>query len=46
MAVKAPLALIHCALGRASNWRGFLNALDRPVSPLLIELPGHGLAED
>jgi len=46
MAVKSPLALIHCALGRASNWRPFLNALERPVSPLLIELPGHGLAED
>lgn len=45
MAVKTPLALIHCALGRASNWRGFLNAMERPVSPLLIELPGHGLAE-
>ncbi|MEM7719014.1 MAG: alpha/beta hydrolase [Pseudomonadota bacterium] len=45
MAVKEPLALIHCALGRASNWRPFLNALERPVSPLLIELPGHGLAE-
>jgi len=46
MAVKSPLALIHCGLGRASNWRPFLNALERPVSPLLIELPGHGLAED
>lgn len=45
MAVKQPLALIHCGLGRASNWRPFLNALDRPVSPLNIELPGHGLAE-
>ena len=45
MAVKQPLALIHCGLGRASNWRPFLNVIDRPVSPLLIELPGHGLAE-
>ncbi|MEM9427487.1 MAG: alpha/beta hydrolase [Pseudomonadota bacterium] len=45
MAVKQPLALIHCMLGRAANWRPFLNALERPVSPLLIELPGHGLAE-
>lgn len=45
MAVKAPLALIHCALGRASNWRPYLNLMDRPVSPLTIELPGHGLAE-
>lgn len=45
MAVKQPLALIHCGLGRAANWRPFLNVLDRPVSPLLIELPGHGLAE-
>ena len=45
MAVKQPLALIHCGLGRASNWRPFLNALERPVSPLNIELPGHGLAE-
>ena len=46
MAVKQPLALIHCGLGRAANWRPFLNLIDRPVSPLLIELPGHGLAED
>ncbi len=46
MAAKQPLALIHCALGRASSWRPFLNALGGSVSPLLIELPGHGLAED
>ena len=45
MAVKQPLALIHCGLGRAANWRPFLNVIERPVSPLLIELPGHGLAE-
>ncbi len=45
MAVKQPLAMIHCGLGRAANWRPLLNVLDRPVSPLLIELPGHGLAE-
>lgn len=46
MAIKAPLALIHCGLGKASNWRPLLNALPRPVSPLMIELPGHGLAAD
>lgn len=46
MAVKTPLALIHCALGKASNWRPLLNVMPRPVSPLLIELPGHGLAEN
>jgi len=46
MAVKTPLALIHCGLGRASNWRPFLSALGGNVSPLSIELPGHGLAED
>ncbi len=45
-AKKTPIALIHCALGRAGNWRPFLNALDMSLSPLLIELPGHGLAED
>ncbi len=45
MVVKAPLALIHCGLGKASNWRPLLNHMDRPVSPLLIELPGHGLAD-
>lgn len=44
MAAKKPLALIHCMLGRASNWRPFLNALGGSPSPLLIELPGHGLA--
>ena len=46
MATKAPVALIHCTLGRASMWRPFLNALGGSTSPLLIELPGHGLAED
>ena len=46
MAAKSPLALIHCALGRASSWRPFLNALGGSHSPLLIELPGHGLADD
>ena len=46
MAAKKPLALIHCALGRAAMWRPFLNALGGQTSPLLIELPGHGLAED
>ena len=46
MAAKKPLALIHCGLGRAAMWRPFLNALGESISPLLIELPGHGLAED
>ncbi|MBT8424482.1 MAG: alpha/beta hydrolase [Silicimonas sp.] len=46
MAAKAPVGLIHCALGKASNWRGLLDALGPDVSPLQIELPGHGLAED
>lgn len=46
MAVDQPLALIHCTLGKAGNWRGFLKELDSPVSPLLIELPGHGNTED
>ena len=46
MAEKAPVALIHAALGKAGAWRGFLDALGSDVSPLLIELPGHGLAED
>ena len=46
MSAKSPLALIHCGLGKASNWRPLLNAMDRPVSALNIELPGHGLAED
>lgn len=46
MAAKKPLALIHGALGKAGVWRGFLNALGPSVSPHLIELPGHGLAED
>lgn len=45
MVAKTPVAMIHCALGRASNWRPMLNAMDQSVSPLLIELPGHGLAE-
>lgn len=46
MAAKAPLALIHCMLGRAATWRPFLNALPASISPLVIELPGHGLADD
>jgi pimeloyl-ACP methyl ester carboxylesterase len=43
---KTPLALIHCSLGKAGNWRPFLDALGGDVSPHLIELPGHGLADD
>lgn len=46
MAPKKPIALIHCALGRAGNWRGFIDALGPNVSALKIELPGHGLAEE
>ena len=46
MAAKAPLALIHPMLGRAATWRPFLNTLPSSISPLLIELPGHGLADD
>ena len=46
MAAKTPLALIHGGLGRAANWRPFLSAFGGDVSPLLIELPGHGLAEE
>ncbi|NNE79678.1 MAG: alpha/beta hydrolase [Silicimonas sp.] len=46
MAAKAPFALIHGWLGRAADWRPFLNSLGGSTSPLLIELPGHGLAED
>lgn len=42
---KRPLALIHCALGRASNWRRFIDAIGPDVSPLQIELPSHGLAD-
>ena len=43
---KSPLALIHCGLGRAIYCRPFLDDFGGYVSPLLIELPGHGLAED
>ncbi|MCV6594583.1 MAG: alpha/beta hydrolase [Silicimonas sp.] len=46
MAAKTPIALIHCSLGRAAGWRPFLNGLGGSLSPLLIELPGHGLAPD
>lgn len=46
MAERKPIALIHSMLARASAWRPFVNALDMPVSPLRIELPGHGLAPD
>lgn len=46
MAPKTPLALIHCGLGRAASWRPFLNEITESVSPLMIELPGHGLADD
>lgn len=45
MAPKKPLALIHAGLGKAGNWRPFLNALGGSLSPHMIELPGHGLAE-
>lgn len=46
MAPKKPIALIHCGLGKAGNWRGLLNALGGGFTAHNIELPGHGLAED
>ena len=42
-----PLALIHCALSHGGSWKGFLDALALDdVEPILVELPGHGNAED
>lgn len=41
-----PLALIHCGLAHGNVWRPFLEALNLDVDPILIELPGHGDAED
>jgi len=40
------LALIHCALAHGDVWRPFLDALNLDVDPILIELPGHGDAEE
>ncbi len=41
-----PLALIHCGLAHGNVWKPFLAALNMDVDPILIELPGHGDAED
>ncbi|MEM9971070.1 MAG: alpha/beta hydrolase, partial [Pseudomonadota bacterium] len=42
-----PIALIHCALSHGGQWRDFLSALNMDdVEPILVELPGHGKAED
>ncbi len=41
-----PLALIHCALAHGNVWQPFLDALSPDVDPILIELPGHGDAEE
>ena len=46
MAAKQSIGLVHCALGKAGNWRGFLSALGGDLTPYQVELPGHGLAED
>ena len=41
-----PLALIHCGLAHGNVWGPFLDALNLDVDPILIELPGHGDAEE
>lgn len=41
-----PLGLIHCGLADASAWDRLLEALALDVDPVLIELPGHGTADD
>ena len=41
-----PLAFIHCGLADASEWDPLLEVLGSDIEPILIELPGHGSAED
>ena len=41
-----PLGFIHCGLADARAWDGLIEALALDVDPVLIELPGHGTAED
>ncbi|NNL19436.1 MAG: alpha/beta fold hydrolase, partial [Boseongicola sp.] len=41
-----PLGFIHCGLADARAWDGLIDSLAMDVDPVLIELPGHGTAED
>ena len=41
-----PLGLIHCGLADANAWDRLLEELALDVDPVLIELPGHGTADD
>lgn len=41
-----PIGFIHSALADAGAWDGLIEALDMDVEPVLIELPGHGTADD
>ena len=44
--MSKPLALIHGGLMHGRVWEPFLKALNLDVDPILIELPGHGDAEE
>ncbi len=46
MTTTAPIGLIHCALAHGGVWRRFIEELGRPITPILIEQPGHGTAPD
>lgn len=40
------IGFIHSGLADASAWNGLIEALAMDVEPVLIELPGHGTADD
>lgn len=40
------IGFIHSGLADAGAWDGLIEALAMDVEPILIELPGHGTAED
>lgn len=41
-----PLGFIHCGLADGRAWDGLIEALVLDCDPVLIELPGHGTADD
>lgn len=40
--VGAPALLLHCALGRAQDWRSLLGAMQTPLASQGFDMPGHG----
>ncbi|MDD7973162.1 alpha/beta hydrolase [Roseinatronobacter sp. HJB301] len=41
-----PALMLHCALGRARDWRALLAAMRTPLAAQGFDMPGHGRSDD